>query len=288
MRKLVLSVVAVAMLATSALFAQDRYVNMYLDADSGNVLNTSQLGADGNDIEVGFAYGQNFAGNGLDWLSTELSLSMNAGQNWNRSNNERNWGMSGWGTPSFGATFGVGVNGSAFGVDALDLGLSIDTDLLLVIGVGYGMEVGPGALSLGLGVELFTGPADWYDDKDGKDTQAYVFDAAYITVAYGLEFAEIWAFETSLELGIGAINSDFTATNPFNSFYITWENVVSLGLEGGFGAYAGFGLEVTDMIATGYVANDKTAGYGERNEKQKPDTDVSLYLKGGVSYTFDF
>ncbi len=336
MRKFILSVLAVAMLATSVVFAQEteRTIGMYLDANSGylagnrNRKDDSVALWDDNEFEVGFTYAQNFAGQGMDWLAASLTFygiasqdNASSGSYVADSDTAKYIGAQDFGGGLFGkfiAELGVTANGSVFGVDALDLSLAVDTSVKVTFGAEYGMEVGPGALTFGLGVEFYAYPlheklyTDFsknaynvagasYDGEHYKEGNQ-IFDSVYLTVGYGLEFAEIWSVQSVLEVGFanvgGAVyyeeksdKSDWDAAGIFNhDLYIQWDIFeIAANLDGGFSAWAGLRLTAENLINGGKLTeNVVDASHTSGSVYEAAGVDVALALRAGISYDFNF
>ncbi len=317
MRKLFLSIVAVAMFATSALFAQDveRFVGIYLDADSGSLLGDYLW--EGNDFEFGVTYGQNFAS--VPWLSTSLTVLMSMGQTsvgWTeKGDKDDEWTahtvgqQADWGLATLPkAVLGLGIDGSGFGADGLEIGLSIDTTAYLSFELGYGLEVGPGTLFFALGTDLYVNPV--YDQNSlnsyqtgfnsdaAKSTyedykKGYVFDDAYFTIGYGIGFAEIWGFESAFSVrldscgdGSSAMLIAFFEQNIGTGLNLRWDNNISVDFTGGFSAWAGLRLSVADLVRDGEFDFNGNK-YEVKYEGDDDKVDVDLALRAGVSYTFD-
>ncbi len=321
MRKLLVSLVMVVTLATSALFAQEgetsRSISAYLTADSGYMFGSqnwvskvdggdsgSELFADSS-YEFGIQYAQNFAGNGMDWLSAYLKLV--AGANGRVAEYDSNDGGSeelnalaadlGVKFDNFYAELGVGVNGSVFGLDALNINLAVDTDVKVTFGADYAMEIGPGTLAFGLGVEFYAypeheGKAIWNDTGSVSEDVNRMFDSAYLTVGYGLEFAEIWSVASTLEFGYRYIdgentiheqdNGTWSESGVFNNdLYLQWDVVeVAVNLNGGFSAWAGLRLKVDNLLP--YLTES-----GDNSDYVARDIAIELNARAGISYVFD-
>lgn len=243
---LVLSVAAVVVMPMNSLLAQERFINIYLDADSGNILHDNEILWGGNSFDVGIIYGQNFAS--LEWLSVDIEVAASGSHNWSGTRPGSDFGTmdSFNGFNSFGATLGVYADGTGFGVDGLALAFNIDTDILLALDVAYGLSLGnAGDLAFGVGFEFFPG------------TKTHVVDNLFVYVDYAMAITENFWFGSYLELGI--VDSQEV------SIGLSWENKIGVDFAGGFGMYAGLGLDFIEYA----------------------DNNVDLRLLAGVSYNFD-
>lgn len=220
MRKFILLLVAVATLTTSAAFAQDRVIGAYIDTSIENLIATK----DRNSLytDFGVSYAQNFVG--VEWLTAGLEIAFSGVRTAGESGSN---GYSGsWDTPDISAELSTVISGEVFGVDALEIGLAVDTDVNINLEVGFGFEAGPGELGLWLGADFNGYPG----------VMSEFFSDVYFGIGYGIGFNDIFGLDTSLEL---------TYDNDLGLEFIV--DFVA-GLEGGFGAYLGLGFTVDEMI----------------------------------------
>ncbi len=242
--RVVLSIVLVLILTIGTTFGQEteRSISIYLDADSGYIAGSRKENDtlwNGNQFEVGLVFAQNFADNGLDWLSLDVSLFGFLSQS-----------REGYTTASdnfddFQAEIGLYVNGACFGVDALDFRLSVDTETFIEFGLGYQWSLENHYWILGIDTGLFA-------YKYGNDN---IFDTAYLTYIYGCNFAKIWGFETVLEGGVRSLSSALEEEGEIgNIFYIQWDNNIILSLENGFETWAGVRLNFVHETSIGLIA----------------------------------
>ncbi len=244
MRKLVLSLVMVATLATSAVFAQDRSIGAYIDTSIDNLIDTDKV----NNLttEFGVNYAQNFVG--MEWLTAGLTIYGEGTRGLTKdSSSSRDEALGSWDDVDLVAELGLTISGSVFGVEDLEIGLAVDTDVNINLEFGYGLEIGPGALGLWLGAD-FNG----YPDRMSE-----FFSDVYFGVEYALGITDIFGLVASVEAAYG--DDDLTV-----------EVIVDFvaELEGGFSAYAGLGFALDNTLPKG-------------------DVGTSLAIRGGISYAFD-
>ncbi len=302
MRKLVFSVVAIAMLATTALFAQEgevkRTINGYLTADSGDMLGAiddplfseqdeNGSGAkgtfNGNEMEIGLSYSQNFAS--AQWLTARVRFNavMNAGvanyedgSYYGQSSRASIYSASPRGQVQLSANMG------AFGVDGLSISAALDTRMKLDTYAYYGMAVGPGRLTFGIGAETYIVPraldstgtelsSDSANKNDPNKFQYYL-DLFAISAGYSMKFTDVWGFNTTVYARFNGYDA-YDATLVDN-LELRWDLNATASFQGGLAMWAGIRLDVEDLLLP-----------KERNVQE--DANIDLKLRAGISYTFN-
>lgn len=277
MRKLVFSVVAIAMLATSALFAQEessvsRRLGFYLSANAGDMI-ADQIFSDNQEFEVGGTYSQNFAG--AEWMTfafTALWVTKQKkvydngdtllGQVTGNLTDEEN------GSPR--AKLALTFNGSGFGADGLAIGVAMDTRTRFDLGVGYSLAAGPGRLSMGLYTETYllarmSGATNDEDNKHyyaGNLDGAVFLETAYVQVGYGVPLNQTFGFNTT----VYARFLDPINKMPDGDWFELRLDANLTANFSGLGLWAGVRFDLEGLTV----------------DKVDPD----LSLRGGVSYSF--
>ncbi len=355
MRKLVFSVVAIVLLATSALFAQDetpsvrRTINGYLTADSGDIIGGNSVWEDdkennpyssedtfgGHEMEIGLSYTQNFAS--AEWLSMRVRFNavMTATSTFDNDFNYIGQAAraSSTGEISPRGQVYLAANGSGFGVNGLNLSIALDTRMKSDIYASYGLAVGPGRLTFNLGAELYVVPlaatyGEFYSDEDGTtelaDTEYAkieysnkVLDLFVLSVGYSMKFTDVFGFNTTVyarfvgadattyydgtmyyEDGTYYDSSSSSSVEKYSKFdksykqdsfidnlELRWDLNMTANFAGGLGMWAGIRLDV-ENLAYGNEDGSKWDDYNNDGTETKPDVDLDLKLRAGISYTF--
>ncbi len=300
MRKLIFSVVAIAMLASCALFAQDeapavkRTINGYLQADSGDILGSSGVDEfdedkgvfDGHEMEMGVSYSQNFAS--VQWLT--IRVRMNAVVTSTEIFADNLGGLDQYlgGTRASVGTGGIrgqvrlNANGSGFGVNGLNLNVALDTRTKMDAYATYGMAVGPGRLTFGLGTEIYLVPRVYLDGSEvstnsnnawlSGDAWQYHMDLFVISAAYAMKFNDVWGLNTAAYARFTGY--DIEDAGFADNLEIRLEAYATASFKGGLGMWAGVRFDIEDLCLP-----------EERNREEGVNMD--LKLRAGVSYTFD-
>ena len=229
MHRLFYLLIAVVMLTSSVLLAQepqeskvDRYIALYLDADSGNIIPGGFDGNGifaGNEFEFGTSYRQNFSK--AQWLFFDFTiLSIFKQVGWYED--EKYIGLNG-GQPYYGfmggayniaprARVALTAHGSGFGANGLDMYLSIDTRTLVVFALGYTFYFGgSGDLRIGSSVEFFANPIAFAPQGYTSGSSAppakkmHILDVFVLSLGYNINFAERWNYSTLIEARFGGL-----------------------------------------------------------------------------------
>ena len=317
MRKLIFSLVAVMLIASSAAFAQKtRSAGVYFDATAGNVNasdgdiskhTTAQDLFAGNEFEFGIWYRQNFES--VQWLTFQMKALVIATQtgvyeaqpstdaNIIKPNKYKGLGEFGLNTDTPRAQIGLMLNSEALGFDGLYMGLFFDTRTLAAFELFYTLGLGnAGGLTFGAIVEFWANPMPYsIVPAAGGDTKyAYnVLDVFELRIAYSLPFAEIWGFTTQVGFrfqGPGTARPDGLSTSEntlaFNQVKLWEDNFASrlqIRWENTLSVNAG-GLGLWARVR--YNLNNLAAGEvkGKYYDAAIPDGVEGLTTKAGIMH----
>ena len=269
-----LTIFAVVGTATAQDAPVNRSLSFYLDGYSGDIAQKSGYDAetgqsrlfDGNEIEFGMRYSQNFAT--VPWLSmwVKTLMIMQSTPKYGTGADNMNDYLGNRGYFIGAPRVQVGVNFGGYSILALDTrGILANCNFYSVV-----LPNNAGKLTFLTILEFWAVPN--VVSTGTGDTQ--IMDLFALRADYTIAFAQNWSYTTKLALRFaGGGNEDSAAAFFVDGFNIRWENKVAWNITPSFGLWAQLRYRIDNITHRDQVANK---------------IDHRLMLQGGISYAFDF